>query len=410
MVRTLDDYRPIVGDAILSEIFATARGLEGRRVVHINSTYQGGGVAEILGSLVMLMQDTGVETDWRILPGSPDFFATTKKFHNALQGGALRLTEMKKRLYLETNATFSQFCHISADCVIVHDPQPLPLIRFQGKSVPWIWRCHVDLSDPHKPLWDFLKTFIMRYDVEIISSDRYRKDDLLVEQRVICPAIDPLSLKNMELSRNDVLKYIRKAGIPEDKPLVTQVSRMDQWKDPEGLLDVFRRVREKVDCRLVYCYGSAADDPEGEAVFQRTYRRARKLADNGDILFVLGNSHVLVNALQRFSAVVVQKSIREGFCLAVTEALWKGKPVVGTNVGGIPLQLVDGENGFLVEPHDNAAFADRIVALLRDPKMAESMGSVGREMVREKFLITRLLLDYLRLLGDVTWKRRRVQP
>ena len=409
-MKKLTDYRHIVGEKVITDIYKKTRKLYGKPILHINSTYMGGGVAEILNSLVPLMNDVGLNAGWRIIRGTTDLFTITKKFHNAIQGDPINLSEIKKDLYVSANEDFATYTHINHDLVVIHDPQPLPLIQFYNKRQPWIWRCHVDLSDPHKPLWDFLKTFIMRYDVEIVSSDRFRKDDLLVEQRVICPAIDPLSLKNMEMSRNDVLKYIRKAGIPEDKPLVTQVSRMDQWKDPEGLLDVFRRVREKVDCRLVYCYESAADDPEGEAVFQRTYRRARKLADNGDVLFVLGNSHVLVNALQRFSAVVVQKSIREGFCLAVTEALWKGKPVVGTNVGGIPLQLVDGENGFLVEPHDNAVFADRIVALLRDPKMAESMGSVGREMVREKFLITRLLLDYLRLLGDITWKRRRVQP
>jgi trehalose synthase len=202
-----------------------------------------------------------------------------------------------------------------------------------------------------------------------------------------------------------VLKYVRKAGIPTDKPIVTQVSRMDIWKDPEGLLDIFRRVREQVDCRLLYCYDMASDDPEGNAVYQRTYRKAKKLVDSGDVLFVLGNSQIMVNAIQRFSAVLVQNSIREGFCLCVTEALWKGKPMVATKVGGIPLQIMEAENGFLVEPGDKDAFAARIVQLLRDPEMAEHMGRRAKEAVRQNFLTTRLLSDYLDLLKNVVCGR-----
>ena len=401
MIKSLDDYRQIAGDDAIAEIYAQARRLQGRRILHINSTHQGGGVAEILCSLVPLMNDVGIEADWRILHGTPDFFAITKKFHNALQGGSLNLTDIKKQIYIQTNEAFSAYCHIDADCVIVHDPQPLPLIRFYRKRVPWIWRCHVDLSEPNEALWEFLKTFILRYDIDIISSDRYRKAGLPVEQRIVPPAIDPLSFKNRELSRKDRLKYVRKAGIPMDKPVITQVSRMDIWKDPEGLLEVFKRVKKEVDCRLVYCYDMASDDPEGNGVYQRTLRKAKKLVENGDVIFVLGSSQILVNAVQRFSTVLVQKSIKEGFCLCVTEAMWKGKPVVATNVGGIPQQLVEAENGFLLDPLDVDGFADRIVWILRNPDMAEEMGSKGRETVRKNFLITRLLLDYLNLLNDV---------
>ena len=401
MIKSLDDYRQIVGDDAIAEIYTQARRLQGRRVLHINSTHQGGGVAEILCSLVPLMNDVGLEADWRILHGTPDFFAITKKFHNALQGGSLNLSDIKKQIYIQTNEAFSAYCHIDADCVIVHDPQPLPLIKFYRKRVPWIWRCHIDLSHPNEALWEFLKAFILRYDIDIISSDMYRKACLPVEQRIVHPAIDPLSLKNKELSKKDILKYVRKAGIPMDKPLITQVSRMDIWKDPEGLLEVFKHVRKEVDCRLVYCYDMASDDPEGNVVYQRTLRKARKFVENGDVLFVLGSSQILVNAIQRFSTVLVQKSIKEGFCLCVTEAMWKGKPVVGTNVGGIPLQIVDGENGFLLDPYDRDGFADRIVRILQNPDMAEQMGSRGKEIVRESFLTTRLLLDYLNLLNDV---------
>lgn len=403
MTRSLDEYRQVVGDEVIGEIYAKARGLLGKRVVHVNSTSQGGGVAEILSSLVPLMNDVGVETDWRVLHGNPDFFTITKKFHNALQGGSLNLTDIKKQLYIQANETFSTYCHIDADCMIVHDPQPLPLIKFYKKKVPWVWRCHVDLSVPDEALWDFLKAFIMRYDIAIISSEMYRKEGLPVEQRIIHPAIDPLSLKNMELSKKDVLKYVQKAGIPTDKPLITQVSRMDIWKDPEGLLEIFKLVKEKVDCRLLYCYDMASDDPEGNTVLQRTYRKAKKLVENGDVLFVVGNSQILVNAIQRISTVLVQNSIKEGFCLCVTEGLWKGKPVVATKVGGIPHQLVEAENGFLVDPLDREAFADRVVQVLQNPDMAEQMGRNGKETVRKNFLTTRLLLDYLDLLNDVLW-------
>ncbi|MDY6893376.1 MAG: glycosyltransferase [Chloroflexota bacterium] len=406
MIKSMDDYRPVVGDETVGDIYRKARGLQGMRIQHINSTFQGGGVAEILNSLVPLMNDIGIDADWRVLHGTPDFFTVTKKFHNALQGGSLNLSDLKKQLYLQTNATFCACSHLEADCVIVHDPQPLPLIRFHKKKVPWIWRCHIDLSNPHEELWEFLKTFILRYDVDIISSEVYRKNDLPVQQRIISPAIDPLSLKNKELSQKDVAKYMRKYKIPTDKPLITQVSRMDVWKDPEGLLEVFKRVRENVDCRLVYCYDSASDDPEGAAVYKRTYHKARKLVESGDVIFVVGSSQILVNAIQRASTVIVQKSTKEGFCLAVTEALWKGKPVVGTNVGGIPLQITDGENGFLVDPYDKETFADRIVRLLRNPRMAEQMGMIGKETVRNNFLITRLLRDYLVLLNDVLLKRK----
>jgi trehalose synthase len=403
MTRSLDAYRQVVGDEVIGEIYAKARGLLGKRVVHVNSTSQGGGVAEILSSLVPLMNDVGVETDWRVLHGNPDFFTITKKFHNALQGGSLNLTDIKKQLYIQSNEAFSTYCHIDADCMIVHDPQPLPLIKFYKKKVPWVWRCHVDLSVPDEALWDFLKAFIMRYDIAIISSEMYRKEGLPVEQRIIHPAIDPLSLKNMELSKKDVLKYVQKAGIPTDKPLITQVSRMDIWKDPEGLLEIFKLVKEKVDCRLLYCYDMASDDPEGNAVLQRTYRKAKKLVENGDVLFVVGNSQIVVNAIQRISTVLVQNSIKEGFCLCVTEGLWKGKPVVATKVGGIPHQLVEAENGFLVDPLDREAFADRVVQVLQNPDMAEQMGRKGKETVRKNFLTTRLLLDYLDLLNDVLW-------
>ena len=404
-MKCLDDYRNVVGDRAIANIYQAARRLQGRHIVHINSTSQGGGVAEILHSLVPLMNDIGIEADWRVLHGTQDFFTITKKFHNALQGGAINLTDMKKQLYLQANKNFSTYCHIDADCVIVHDPQPLPLIKYYKKKAPWIWRGHIDLSRPDETLWDFLKTFILRYDIAIVSNETYKKEDLPVEQKIIYPAIDPLSAKNVDLSKDDIMKHIKKAGIPTDKPIVTQVSRMDIWKDPEGLLEIFKLVKEKIDCRLLYVYDLASDDPEGNEVYRKTFRKAKRLVENGDVKFVLGNSQILVNAIQRFSNVLVQNSIKEGFCLCVTEALWKGKPVVGTNVGGIPIQLKEAENGFLVKPGDKKAFAAKIVQLLENPKMAEELGRNAKETVRENFLTTRLLLDYLNLINSLIWRR-----
>ncbi|UCC23020.1 MAG: glycosyltransferase, partial [Planctomycetota bacterium] len=307
---SLEDFRHIVPDERLAEIYRRARGLYGKHIVHVNATYQGGGVAEILYSLVMLMNDVGIETGWRILHGSQEFFEITKGFHNALQGGKLNLSERKKQTYLQVNDNFLRFTHLHHDCVIVHDPQPLSLIRTYRKRQPWLWRCHIDLTEPHKELWDFLKGFVLKYDQMVVSSEKYFKEDLPVGQRLMYPAINPLSAKNRDIGEKTVLEQIKKAGIPTDKPIITQVSRLDPWKDPEGVIDVYKRVKEKVDCRLVFCYNDASDDPEGLQVYNRVYRKANRYVNKKDILFVVGNYEVLVNAIQKFSDVVIQKSTR----------------------------------------------------------------------------------------------------
>ncbi len=400
----LEDYRPIVGDEVINEINRQVRPLYGKHVLHVNSTYHGGGVAEILNSFVPLMNDAGVDAGWRILPGTPEFFGVTKKFHNALQGAEINMTEIKKKLYTQASEVFSTYTHVDHDCVIIHDPQPLPLINFYKKRRLWMWRCHVDLSKPNKELWDFLKPMISKYDLAVVSNESYKQPDLPIEQRVIYPAIDPLSVKNMDLPEKLRAKYLKAFGGDDpNKLIISQISRYDPWKDPEGVIDVFRIVREKVDCRLVLCGNSAADDPEGPAIYERVKRKAADLVKSGDVVLLTeeGDIFTFVNALQRRSDVVIQKSVKEGFCLAVTEALWKGTPVVASKVGGIPLQVVDGENGFLVEPDDTEAFADRIVTLLKDRKLRARMGAKGKERVREKFLVTRLLSDYLALLTQM---------
>jgi len=400
MIR-LEDFRHIVPDTRLAEIYNRAKKLYGKHIVHINATYQGGGVAEILYSLVQLMNDVGINAGWRILHGSQEFFEITKSFHNALQGARLNLSEKKKRTYLQVNDNFSRFTHLHHDCVIVHDPQPLSIIRAYRKIQPWIWRCHIDLTNPHDELWDFLKGFMLKYDQVVMSSEKYFKEDLPVDQRLMFPAINPLSRKNRDISRKTMLEHIKKVGVPTDKPVITQVSRLDPWKDPEGVIDVFKMVKEKVDCRLVFCYNVASDDPEGLQMYRKVNRKANKLINTKDIIFVVGNNETLVNSIQRFSDVIIQKSIREGFCLCVTEALWKGTPVVASNIGGIPYQIDDGRSGFLVEPQDNKGFAERIIHILQNPDEAKAVGEKAKEKVRKEFLITRLLSDYLDMLNSI---------
>jgi trehalose synthase len=400
-MKSLDDYLPIVGEKVVGRIHQKAHRLVNKHIVHINSTAHGGGVAEILNNLVVLLNDIGVDTGWRVLIGPSDFFSITKKFHNGLQGNSINLSANKKRLYLDTNERFSHFTHLDHDCVIVHDPQPLSLIKFNKKIQPWIWRCHIDITHPNPELWNFVKTFILRYDVMVISSEGFKKEDLPLEQKIIHPSIDPLSPKNMDLSDDLIDKTLKKFEIPMDKPLITQVSRFDPWKDPEGVLEVFDEVKEKVDCRLVYCYNMAPDDPEGIVIYNKMKRIAAKHLKAGDVLFRLGDNQILVNVLQRVSSVILQKSIREGFGLTVSEALWKETPVVASRVGGIPEQVVDGKTGFLVDPRDIQSCAEKVILLVKDKKLAAHMGKKAREYVKEKFLITRHLDDYLDLLIDV---------
>lgn len=401
MKRSLEDYRHIVGDEVIARIHRKVLGLLGKHILHINSTYQGGGVAEMLHTLVPLMNDIGLDAGWRILHGSPDFFSITKRFHNGLQGQPIHMTEIKKQLYTQTSETFSYYTHIEHDFVVVHDPQPLPLLKFYKKQQPWVWRCHIDLSNPDENLWEYLKTFILKYDTVIVSSEKYRRVDLPVEYKIMPPAIDPLSPKNRDIDGVTIRKTLARYNIPMDKPILTQISRFDKWKDPEGVINIFQRVKQKVDCRLVLCGSMAADDPEGWEIYENINKTYIKEIENGDILLVTSESNILVNALQRAASVIIQKSTREGFGLTVTEGLWKGKPVLASNVGGIPLQISDGENGCLLDPQDIQGFAERTIELMKDETMAIQLGKNARESVREKFLITRLLADYLDLFHNL---------
>lgn len=397
-MASLDDYRGIVGDEIIGKIFKAATPLLGKRVIHLNSTYQGGGVAEILTSLIPLMNDVGIDVDWKILHGTLDFFTITKKFHNALHGEELNLSEIKKRVYMECNERFSVYTHIDHDCVIVHDPQPLPLVKFFRKKQPWIWRCHVDMSNPNPELWAYLKLFILRYNEVILSSENYFKQELPVPQSCIYPSLDPLTPKNKEISDKLISKTLSKFKIPTDKPIISQISRFDKWKGTESVIEVYELVKRKVDCRLVLLGSMATDDPEGPMLYEKLTRR---VMDNKDLILIAVENQILVNALQRVSSVILQKSLKEGFGLTVSESLWKGTPVVGSCVGGIPLQIIDGKNGYLVDPKNTEEWVDRVTEILRKPKLRSKMGDFGREWVKKNFLITRQLLDYINLLQRV---------
>jgi trehalose synthase len=343
----------------------------------------------------------GIDFGWRILHGTPDFFTITKKFHNGLQGSKINLSQRKKDIYYETNKRFSTFTHIHHDLIIVHDPQPLPLISFYKKNQPWIFRCHIDLSNPNAEFWDYLKGFIQKYDHFVVSLQEYKKTDIKIPQTVIHPAIDPLTPKNKPVSENKITKYLSKFGIDRKKSIIAQVSRFDPWKDPIGVVKVFDGIRRKMNCQLVLLGQFATDDPEGHKIILSLQKKVEKSPFKNDIKLLVVDNAFLVNCLQRASSVVIQKSLKEGFGLTVAEALYKGTPVVASNVGGIPLQVVNGVSGFLHEPHNLRGFSDSVIKLLKDEKLRVTLGNAGKEHVKKNFLITRLMLDWINLMNKV---------
>ncbi len=380
---TVEDYEPLIGAEAVERIGRKAERLRDLHVVNVNSTYYGGGVAEILSSLTLLMNASGIKTGWRVIQGRPEFFSITKKIHNALQGGDINLSDLKKNIYEEVVFENAARMHLDHDLVIVHDPQPLPLIEFVRKRSPWVWRCHVDLSAPNRDLWAYLAPFIESYDAVVLSLPEYAQK-LTTPQRFIMPAINPFSTTNKELSEAEIAERLDHYGIPTDLPLVVQVSRFDKWKDPEGVIRAFNIARKQVDATLVLVGNVATDDPEGQEVFASLCRCSEER-----IRILSVQDSVLVNALQRRAEVVLQKSIREGFGLTVTEAMWKGAAVIGGRVGGIRHQIQDGVNGFLVDSVEQAAA--RIVQLLRDCELRGSVGARAKETVRRRFLMNSAL-------------------
>ncbi len=390
--HTIDQYEPLIGAAAADRIANKARRLGKAHVIHVNSTFYGGGVAEILTPLTLMMNALGIATGWRQIQGTPAFFDCTKKLHNALQGENVAISAAEKAVYEQVVFENATRLHLDGcDAVVIHDPQPLPLVtNVASRGMPWFWQCHIDVSTPNPAAWNYLRPFVERHDVALFSLPEYAKD-LTVEQRFVPPAINPFSAKNRELSRQEIAECLAHYRIPTDRPLVSQISRFDRWKDPLGVIDACRLAREEVDCTLVLLGNAASDDPEGKIVLETILNSV-----DDRIIVITVDDPLLVNALQRASAVVLQKSTREGFGLTVTEAMWKGAVVIGGDVGGIKRQITDGENGFLVRTPAEAA--KRIVQVLSDPDIRRRLGSRAQQTVRDNFLMSRLVEDWLDLL------------
>lgn len=397
----LNDYKEFVGDEVIGELELSAQRLAGVTIQNINSTAVGGGVAEILMRMVPLLQELGVNAQWDVIKGGERFFEVTKKMHNALHGQAVEFSQEETDLFLQTNEANAREMNLHGDIIFIHDPQPCALIRKKADiGRRWIWRCHIDFSRPDPFTWGFLKKYIEQYDVSVFSAPSFARQ-LGIPQVLISPSIDPLSDKNKELPQEVIDSVLQRFRIDPSRPIVTQISRFDYLKDPVGVVQVFRQVRKYIDCQLVLAGGGAIDDPEGAKVLAEVHEAVN---DDPDIFLLLlpPASDIEINALQRASTVVLQKSLREGFGLTVAEALWKGKPVIAGAVGGIPLQIVHKYSGLLSHTIEGTAFA--LKQLLQNPTYATSLGKNGREHVRKNFLITRHLRDYLLLFLSLQYK------
>ncbi len=400
--KSLADYTHIAGRGLIEQIRGLAEALKGKRVLHVSATAFGGGVSEILYTLVPLMRDAGLDVHWQVILGREDFFNVTKLMHNSLQGDPESISDQQWEVFEAYNVMNAQGLEEEWDVIIVHDPQPAGLRQAAPeKARRWIWRCHIDLSTPNPSTLARLEPLITGYDATVWHREQYVPTDLDGGIRKICPpAIDPLSPKNMALSPEDAAYVCDQFGIDTDRPLVCQVSRFDPWKDPIGVIDAFREVKRSVaDAQLALVGSMATDDPEGWEFFQRTFRHA----DGDPDIKILNNLNnvgaIEVNAFQSQADVCMQKSIREGFGLTVTEAQWKGRPTIGGDVGGIPLQIEDGVSGFLVGSPQEAA--QRTVEILEDPGLGKYLGRVGKEHAREHFLTPRLLRDWLDLFTEL---------
>jgi len=398
----LEAYREIVPDVIVEGLHERARALRGARILQVNATSYGGGVSELLRSSVPLLRDLGLAVDWKVIGGSPDFFRATKALHNALQGSEQALTEAERWAYLQCTHENAPLLDGSYDFVVVHDPQPAGLLGVHGKQgARWVWRCHIDTSEPNTEAWQFLRPFLADFDAAVFTMPEFVPPDLPVARvRAIAPAIDPLSPKNLDFSERTASQILDWIGLDLPGRLITQVSRFDPWKDPFGVIAAYRLVREEVpELQLALVGSMALDDPEGWEV----YRQLSEQAESDPLIHIYTNltgvGNVEVNAFQRLSDVVVQKSIREGFGLVVSESLWKGTPVVAGRAGGIPMQMPEGVGGLLVDSVEDCAAA--LLSLLGDRELSERLGQSGRAHVREHFLLPRLLMDELTLLATL---------
>jgi trehalose synthase len=392
---SLDHYKSVVQPAVLDDLRRLADKVRDFSVQHINATRVGGGVAEILHKLVPLMEDLGIETHWDVMQGDDQFFEVTKAFHNALHGENVKIKQKMIDIYRECNRRNASLMRDDADVVVIHDPQPLGMIedRSPRTGQKWVWRCHIDLSRASERLWDFLTEYITACSASIFSMPEFSKP-LPIPQYMICPSIDPLSDKNKPLSSGRIKEILIKHGVDPERPILTQVSRFDRLKDPMGVIEVYKKVRRRLNLQLVLAGGAADDDPEGQEVLAEIQEKA---ADDPDIhiLNLPPFSDLEINALQRGSDIIIQKSIREGFGLTVTEALWKGKPVVASAAGGIKRQIIHNVTGISARTTEACAFNVR--QLLTSPGLAKRLGRTGKMHVANNFLITRHLRDYLLL-------------
>jgi len=391
----LFDYRKVVGPDIIEELTILASHVGSRSIKMVNSTAVGGGVAEMLRRIVPLLRELGVQVEWEVIKGADDFFEITKAFHNALQGQKEDFSDEVFKTYLAYNEMNAGEMRFDQDLIVIHDPQPAAMIHWnRNRTNKWVWRCHIDLSHPNPQLWRFLKPYIEQYDAAIFTSALF-SPDIAIPQYRFFPAIDPLDDKNRDLRAPYVERVFAKYGIPRDKPIVTQISRYDPWKDPVGVVQAFKMARKYLDCRLLMVGDKAADDPETDKILARVRAEAGDDPDIHLLLFSPSSSQE-INAFQRGSDIVLQKSLREGFALTVSEALWKRRPVIGGAVGGIPSQIIDGHTGLLVHSVEGASLAIR--SLLNRPDFARDLGENGRQRVRDEFLITKNLKRYLLLL------------
>jgi trehalose synthase len=404
-MSTIDQYEPFVGRGTLDELRLIGRQLQGRRVVTINSTAVGGGVAEILNRLVPLSRELGVDIRWDVIKGGEDFFAVTKRIHNALHGKQETFAPHDHEVFRETTRRNLAEMDLDADILFIHDPQPVGLIEARRPARGrWVWRCHVDVSAPQRDVWEFLADYISRYDATVFSAPQFSRN-LDLPQVMITPSIDPLSDKNRELTDTEIDQVLDRLKVPRDKPIITQVSRFDRLKDPVGVIAAFRLAQKYNDCRLVLAGGGATDDPEGAEVLRAVHEAAN---DDPDIhiLELPPTANIEINAIQRASTLIVQKSLKEGFGLTVSEALWKAKPVIAGAVGGIPLQVTHRYSGILTHTVEGTAFW--IKQLLNSPDYAKRLGANGREHVRTNFLLTRHVRDYLLLFLFLEHRNERV--
>lgn len=396
--QSIDRYRSSAGDDAVEALREAARPLRALRVLHVSATPYGGGVAEILRSEIPLLRDLGLHADWRLISGNERFFDVTKRIHNGLQGSPRGLSTDDEERYLAQSAHNAHQLDDDYDLVVVHDPQPLALRELHGSGgARWVWRCHIDTSEPNPAVWAFLRPLTVNYDAAVFTLGSFVPPDFPVPRvDVVPPAIDPESPKNLELGRPLATRILEWIGVETDRPLVAQISRFDPWKDPLGVIAAYRLMREEVvDLQLALVGSMALDDPEGWDVYHEILDASRDDPDIHVFTNLTGVGNVEVNAFQRLAQVVIQKSVREGFGLVVSEALWKATPVVAGAAGGIPLQLPEGGGGFLVDSVEQCA--RRTLELLADPELRRALGEAGREHVRERFLLTRLLADDLRL-------------